>query len=612
MKVLVIAEKYLAACDIAKVLGCTEKKNGYIEGPGHIVTWADGHLIGYQYPEEYNPEYKTWKLEDLPLKFNPEKNLKVLDGKEAQFEIVKKLIQGEETDQIINAGDAGREGYLLQHWIYKVAGNRKPVKVLWASSQTEIALSQAFANLRKEAEFEGILKEAKARSEIDYILGMNYSRLLTLKCSQNQNVTLPYGRCMTTLLSLIAAREKQIEEFQSTKSYVLELEYEGGVKGTIVDPEGTGIVFEDRKEAEAILKEMDKEGVLYEIREQMVKEKVPLLYSLSDMQSVAGRKYKYSPAETLKTLQILYEKYKIISYPRTDSNYLTSDMKTSVRKNLESCRFGKFKAALERCKIDKNSRPSLINFNDDNVTDHHALIPTENANIKNIYDQLNDQEKNIFDEIVFQFLGIFCEKRIKNFYSVDVFVNGYLFHSAESEEINMGYKELRGEKEKCCKSLYFQDMKPGTHIEIKEAQIKERVSSPPTRYNYGNIIEMMKNYHIGTPATMAATIEKLLDKEKPFLTVKNQKYYTTPFGRMYLSVIPDKLKDPELSEQIELKLSQVRRGELQKEDLIEDLLEELRENIRLDGYQKRSFQRCFIKKPSRENYKKKRRTCNNL
>ena len=158
-KSLVIAEKYPAACDIAKVLQCTEKKDGYIEGERYIITWADGHLIGFQYPEEYNPAYKEWKLEDLPLKFDPEKNLKVLEGKEKQFDIVKRLIQGTETDRIINAGDAGREGYLLQYWIYKMAGNRKPVKVLWVSSLTEDAILQAFSNLHDEDEFEVKIKK---------------------------------------------------------------------------------------------------------------------------------------------------------------------------------------------------------------------------------------------------------------------------------------------------------------------------------------------------------------------------------------------------------------------------------------------------------------------
>lgn len=528
-KTLVIAEKYLAACDMAEVLCCQEKKDGYMEGENYIITWADGHLIGFQYPEEYNPQYKEWRLEDLPLKFDPDKNLKILEGKERQFRIVRDLIQGTETDMIINAGDAGREGYLLQYWIYKMAENKKPVKVLWVSSLTPNALAEAFTNLHDESEFANILEEAKARSEIDYILGMNYSRLLTLKCSSD-GVTLPYGRCMTTLLNLIVQRENEISEFESETSYSIEVCYKGGGKGTLVDPEGKEVIFEERDEAESILEEVSGEGQICSVKKKDTAEKAPLLYNLSDLQGLIGRKYKYSPAKTLEILQTLYSRHKIITYPRTDSNYLTSDLRPVIEKNLESCRFGKFGAALERC--EKVAAPDQIYFNDEEVKDHHALIPSDHQHTRHIYGKLSQEEKNVFDEIVYSFLGIFCKERLKSSITLQVLIGGYFFRSTESTVKESGYKLLRKNEEPVEeKSDFFkaiselEDIDQKMTVDIQDFQIKEKNSNPPPRYTYGTITLLMKKHQIGTAATMAATVEKLMDKKKPLLIEKNGKYY---------------------------------------------------------------------------------------
>lgn len=605
-KTLVVAEKYPAACDIAKVLKCTEKKDGYIQGGDYIITWADGHLIGYQYPEEYNPDYKKWKMEDLPLKFDPEQNLKVLEGKEKQFEVVKRLIQGPETDLVINAGDAGREGYLLQYWIYKMAENKKPVKVLWASSLTEKAIAEAFANLHDDSEFDGVLEEALARAEMDYILGMNYSRLLTLKCSSD-GVTLPYGRCMTTLLNLIVEREKAINYFQPVKTYTIETTYKDGFKGTIIDPEEKALEFATRVEAEKVLEELTCEGTVCSIKEKEIKEKAPFLYSLPVLQGVIGKKYKYAPEKTLKIAQTLYEKYKIISYPRTDAQVLSSDLQNTIEHNLECCRFGKFKAALERC--EKYTAIDSVYFDDSKITDHHALIPVENDNMQRIYEKLTQEERNVFDEIVYSFLGLFCKERITGSITAVIMVEGYLFRSTESIEKQAGFKLLRKidtENEEI--NAFFQDVKDGKQVEIVDIQVKEKVSGPPSRYTYGTITELMMKYHIGTPATMAATIEKLQDKNTPFLTVKNGKYYSTSLGKMYISVIPEELKMPEITEQMEWDLSQIRMGKKSREEFIQEIMDELNKNIQRTDFQKKSFKKGLgVKAVSRGNYKRKMR-----
>lgn len=610
-KALVIAEKYAAACDIAKVLECEEIKDGYIEGEDYLVTWADGHLIGFQYPEEYNPDYKEWRLEDLPLAFDPDKHLKVLPGKEKQFEVVKKLILGEETDRIINAGDAGREGYLLQYWIYKMAGNKKPVKVLWASSLTDEAIAEAFANLHDDSEFEGVLEEARTRAELDYFMGMNYSRLLTLKCSND--VTIPYGPCMTTLLNMIIQREKEISEFEPVKLYGVEAEFEGGIKATMLDAEEKELVFESKREAEEAISEVGENGTVYSIKIKTTETKAPVLYSLPALQGAMGRKYKLSPSQTLKIAQSLYEK-KLITYPRTDSRYLTSDLRLTVEKNLQCCRFGIFKAALERC--EKLASVDDIYFDDEKVVDHHAIIPAVNRRMKNEYIRLSDAEKAVFDEIVFSFLGIFSKERITKSVSVTFFAEGYLFRATESIEMEPGYRLLRDRSEKESDFGDFwtklvkaveNDEKADFLVKVEKCSVKEKISSPPSRYTHGNITEYMQEKQIGTSATMASTIDKLLDEKRPFLIVKNGKYYSTPFGRMYISIVPEALKDPELRGQMEWKLNQVQSGELSKEEVLSELMNEFYDVMENAEFKTRSFARTLnVKKPSRANYKRKR------
>lgn len=606
-KTLVIAEKYLAACDIANALKCTEKKEGYIEGENYIITWADGHLIGFQYPEEYNPEYKEWKLEQLPLEFNPQTALKVLPEKQQQFNVVKRLIQGSETDMIINAGDAGREGYLIQNRIYKMAGNTKPVKVLWASALTEEAILEAMDHLRDEDEFVNILEEAEARAAEDYIFGMNYSRLLTLKCSND--VTLPYGPCMTPLLNLIVEREKEIAEFVPTKKYVIEIEYEGGIKGEILDNEGKAVAFSQLTSAQEIVDEINigTEGVIEFQEVKEITEKSPFLFDLPELQTVIGSKYKYSPAQTQQIAQTLYEKHKILSYPRTDSRYLPVAMRSSIKRNLACCNFDKFHFALERARKEELEADEIY-FNDEEIKDHHALIPVVNNRLPQIYAKLTDMEKNVFDEIVYRLLGYFCRERIRKSLSIQVYVDGYVFRTSMSVETEPGFKLLKSGEDYQPESLNIDDWKLGKKLIVSDVRIRERVSEPPARYTVGTITNLMRQYRIGTPATMAATVEKLLDEKRPFLALKNGKYYPTPFGRMYISVIPDALKQPDLRELMEGKLQLIGEGSFSKEQLLDEVMQELEMNLHRDDFKKMSFSRGLkAQKSVKANYKRTRR-----
>lgn len=308
-KVLVIAEKPSAGADMAKVLGCTERKDGYMESAQYIVTWAVGHLIGLKTPQEHDEKYATWKLEDLPMIFDLSESLKVLPDTTKQFRVIKELIARPDVESLINAGDAGREGYLIQSWIYRMAGNKKPIKVLWASSLTEEALKKAFSSLKNDKDFYSLLQEAEARAEGDYLLGINYSRLLTLTRA-GSGQALSYGRCQTTLLNLIVTRDLEIEAFKPSPYYNLEDTYGKGFKGILVAINENGTYYRKdiiyQEEAEEIHNRLfGKSAIVRMCNKEAKSNKAPLLYNLAALQKTMGTRYGYTPEETLNIAQFL-------------------------------------------------------------------------------------------------------------------------------------------------------------------------------------------------------------------------------------------------------------------------------------------------------------------
>ena len=443
-KTLVIAEKPSAGADMAKVLDVTEKKQGYMENDRYIVTWALGHLIGLKNPEEADPRYKKWNLLDLPL---PDDNgLKVLPETSGQFQVIKKLIHRADVESIINAGDAGREGYLIQNWIYRMAGNQKPVKVLWANSLTEEALHKAFHNLKPEEDFRGLLEEAEARAAGDQKYGYNYSRLLTLTMGGNGTV-LTYGRCQTPLLNLIVTRDMEIDQFRPVPYFCLECTYSKGFKGQLLNPKEKVMNFIKEEDARTRKESLPKEGVVKSSTEEKKQEKAPLLYNLAELQSVAGKKYGYPAERTLAAAQSLYEKHKILSYPRTDSRALSMDLYGEIMQHLDSCRFGPYQAFVDRIE-EGNITADKRYFNDNKVTDHHALIPTINENTGKIYGKLSEEEKNIFDEIVRSLIAIFYPAYTYSVSRLLVDVGGSIFQSTGKTIHSTGYREVLHPAEK--------------------------------------------------------------------------------------------------------------------------------------------------------------------
>ena len=569
-KILVIAEKPSAGNDMAKVLGCTERKDGYIENEKYIVTWAVGHLIGLKFPEEHNEKYKEWNLEHLPMAFPLEESLKVLPESAKQFQVIKKLVQRTDIDYLINAGDAGREGYLIQEWIYRMAGNRHPIKVLWASSLTEEALKQAFANLHDNSEFRHILPEAEARAEADWLLGMNYSRFLTL--TKAAGTGLSYGRCQTPLLNLIYKREKAIAEFKAEPYYNIEVTYQDGFKGILLNAEGKKWDVMNEEEANSLLGKIPKKITITSYNKEKKQKQPPLLLNLAALQKTMGSKYGYTPDKTLSLAQSLYEKYKVMSYPRTDSQYLSHDIYNEVRAHLDCCRFGEFTSYIDSIQdIQANKRY----FNDHKVTDHHALIPTLHPNMEEAYEQLTEEERNVFDVVLKSFISIFLPNY--EYYVTEIVAegNGMQFSTKGTTIQNLGYKKLLIEDmetvEQDTEEQELPILQEGDVLEIQSAERLNKKTQPPKSYTVSTLISAMEKYEIGTSATRAEIIKKLLNPKRAYARLEKGKYYITQLGADYIKLLPEELKSEELTKQFEEKLALVGSGGLTRNDFIKDI-----------------------------------------
>ena len=383
MKRLVLAEKPSVGRDIARVLGCKNETHSYIEGNDYIVTWALGHLVSLADPEQYGKEYKEWNMDVLPMMPKHWK-LTVLKKTSKQFQIVKKLLLRNDIKDVIIATDAGREGELVARWILQMSGNKKPIYRLWISSVTDKAIKDGFAHLKQGKEYDNLFRAARSRAEADWLVGINATRALTCK----YNAQLSCGRVQTPTLAMIMNREQEIRNFKPQKYY--------GYK-----------IFAT--------------GMNY----------APELYDLTTLQKEASKRYGFSPKQTLNIMQSLYEHHKVLTYPRTDSRYLTNDMTETLKDRIKACQNGSYKkaaAALLRKEIKASSRF----INNKKVSDHHAIIPTEQyASLTSF----SSDERKIYDMVVARFLAVLSEPAISEQLSVKASVNGELFR-AKAEKLD--------------------------------------------------------------------------------------------------------------------------------------------------------------------------------
>ena len=432
MKHLVIAEKPSVARDIARVLGCSKKNNSYIEGKDYVVTWALGHLVTLADPEEYGEQYKTWRLDTLPMLPGRWK-LVVIKQTSRQYHAVKEQIFRKDISDIIIATDAGREGELVARWILEKAGNRKPLKRLWISSVTDKAIREGFSHLRPGKDYENLYHAAVARAEADWEVGINATRALTCK----YNAQLSCGRVQTPTLAMIAAREEEIKKFVPKPYYGLKAVVKG-IPFTWADAKtNSGRTF-DKSRIEAIYKNAESKIRITEVKKKAKKTYSPALYDLTALQKEASQRYGYPAKETLNIMQRLYENHKVLTYPRTDSRYLTTDMTGTLKERLKACAVGPYRKAASRLSMQEIKADKSF-VNNAKVSDHHAIIPTEQF-VQ--LEHMSNDERKIYDLVIRRFLAVLSPACEYEEISLTGMIGNETFRAKGSQILKAGWREI--------------------------------------------------------------------------------------------------------------------------------------------------------------------------
>lgn len=577
MKHLVIAEKPSVGRDIARVLHCNKKTNTYIEGKDYIVTWALGHLVTLADPEQYDEQYKTWNMDTLPML--PEHwKLVVIKQTGRQFHAVKELIFRKDVSDIIIATDAGREGELVARWILDKAGNQKPLKRLWISSVTDKAIREGFQNLRPGKSYEPLYRAAVARAQSDWVVGINATRALTCK----YNAQLSCGRVQTPTLAMIAAREEEIRTFKPVPYYGLKAAV-GGITFTWTDARSGSSRSFDKDRIQAIKQASAPSLLVTDVRKKLKKTFAPALYDLTALQREANQKFGFSAKQTLNIMQRLYENHKVLTYPRTDSRYLTTDIVPTLKERLKACAVGPYSKIAGRLSMQKlQANKSFVN--DSKVSDHHAIIPTEQF-VQ--LDHMSNEERKIYDLVVRRFLAVLSpaceyeETSISGTIGEERFsAKGNFIKSAGWREVyESGYTDGEDEDEEqtTFSQISLPDVQKGETLPVTALTITEGKTKPPACFTEGTLIAAMENpvkylKHkdkdvvktlgetggLGTVATRADIIEKLFNSF--LMEKKGNEIHITSKGKQLLSLVPSDLKSPELTASWEMRLQAIAKG----------------------------------------------------
>lgn len=588
-KSLVIAEKPSVARDIARVLKCTKKGNGSLEGDKYIVTWALGHLVTHADPEQYDVKYKEWKMEDLPIIPNPFKLVPIRQTTK-QFNAVKTLLNRQDMNEVIIATDAGREGELVARWILAKAKSRKPIKRLWISSVTDQAIREGFNNLKDGRKYDHLYEAAVARAEADWVVGINATRALTVK----YNAQLSTGRVQTPTLAMIANREQQIKNFKPKTYYGLQ-----ALTNTVTftwHERGTNQTQSFQKEKmEQLLKSLDsvKTGEVIDVKTTPKRTPAPHLFDLTELQKEAHKRYGWSAKETLSMLQNLYERHKIVTYPRTDSKHLTSDMKSTFTDRIKASAVGDYRAAANKILSKGTPQAQKGVVNDALVSDHHAIIPTEEVvNLR----ALSDKEYKLYDLIVKRFLAVFYGAYEYDQTVVTLKVGNETFTAKGNTVRDEGWKAVYLQEDEQSNERTLPVFKKGEQVSLRGIALTEGQTKPPARFNEGTLLAAMENPSqfmgdeskelvktlketggIGTVATRADIIEKLF---KSFvIEKKGNDLYTTSKGRQLLDLAPADLKSPALTAEWETQLTKIAKGQAKKADFMRQMIDFTQKSI---------------------------------
>lgn len=584
-KSVVIAEKPSVARDIARVLKCDKKGNGYLEGNKYIVTWALGHLVTLADPESYDVKYKKWNLEDLPML--PERlKLTVIKQTGKQFNAVKSQLHRKDVNEIIVATDAGREGELVARWIIDKVKLNKPIKRLWISSVTDKAIKDGFANLKPGKAYDNLYASAVARSEADWYIGLNATRALTTRF----NAQLNCGRVQTPTVAMIASREDEIKNFKAQTYYGIEAQTMEKLKLTWQDANGNSRSF-NKEKIDGIVKSLDKQhATVVEIDKKQKKSFSPGLYDLTELQRDANKKFGYSAKETLNIMQKLYEQHKVLTYPRTDSRYISSDIVGTLPERLKACGVGEYRPFAHKV-LQKPIKPNKSFVDDSKVSDHHAIIPTEGyVN----FSAFTDKERKIYDLVVKRFLAVLFPAFEYEQLTLRTKVGSETFIARGKTILHAGWKEVyenRFEDDDVTddvKEQLLPHIEKGDTLTVKLLMQTSGQTKAPARFNEATLLSAMENPTkymdtqnkqladtlkstggLGTVATRADIIDKLFNS---FLIEKRGKdIHITSKGRQLLDLVPEELKSPTLTGEWEQKLEAIAKGKLKKEVFISEM-----------------------------------------
>ncbi|WP_368864416.1 DNA topoisomerase III [Staphylococcus haemolyticus] len=572
MKSLILAEKPSVARDIAEAMNIKGKRNGYIENEKYVVTWALGHLVTNAQPEHYDKAYKEWKLEDLPI--IPKRMQTVVIGKTSkQFKTVKSLILDKKVKEVIIATDAGREGELVARLILDKVHNKKPIKRLWISSVTKKAIQEGFKKLKDGREFQHLYEAALARSEADWIVGINATRALTTK----YDAQLSLGRVQTPTIQLVNARQQEINHFKAKKYYTLSTEIVGLTFQLSTNKQH--MTMEDATQIANEIKHV--EGNVDSVEKKVKKSHPKPLYNLTDLQQEAYQRYKMGPKETLNTIQNLYERHKVLTYPRTDSNYLTDDMVDTIKERLYALLATDYKSQVKSLLGQSYSSKMRI-FKNHKVSDHHAIIPTE---VRPDMQSLSNRESKIYMMVAERFLESLMAPHEYEAVRVNVTVGQHIFAFNEKVTRQLGYKALKMNNDNVVKKVAFQK---GEKYHLQSLKVNEHETTPPDYFNEGSLLKAMENPQnyiqlkekkhantlrqtggIGTVATRADIIEKLFNLNA--IESRDGKIKVTSKGKQILDLAPQELTSPLLTAEWEEKLLLIEKGRYNSRHFIDEM-----------------------------------------
>ncbi|QHS22666.1 DNA topoisomerase III [Virgibacillus sp. MSP4-1] len=583
-KTVVLAEKPSVGRDIARVLHCKKKGNGFFEGSKYIVTWALGHLVTLADPAVYDDKYQEWKMEDLPML---PKHLKLVVMKKTgkQFSTVKQQLNRKDVNDIVIATDAGREGELVARWIIEKARVKKPIKRLWISSVTDKAIRDGFNNLKNGRQYENLYASAQARAEADWYVGLNATRALTTKF----NAQLSSGRVQTPTLAMIAKREEEIKQFKPRTFYGIQASSPKGITFTWQDHKSHNSRIFSKETTDKLMEKVNhRPAEIINVETKQKKSFAPQLYDLTELQRDANRIFGFSGKETLSAMQKLYEQHKVLTYPRTDSRHLSTDIVPTLKDRMKACSVDEYKPIANQL-LQKPIKPNKHFVDDRKVSDHHAIIPTEK---RAHMSDLNSNERKIYDLVVKRFLAVLSDPFEYEQRTITAKIGNESFVAKGKSVKRSGWKDIyqnqQDDRDEQFEQQDIPELKQGSQIKNITIHQTTGETKPPEHFTEGSLLQAMENPvkfmeqkddklaktmnqtgGLGTVATRADIIEKLFNN---YYIEKKGKYITlTGKGKQLLDLVPADLRSPALTAEWEQKLSAIEKGKLNKQDFIKDM-----------------------------------------